>query len=294
MRINITALFVGIGLALTAWAQQSALPPALQGLVEAERAFARTSVERGIRESFLTFFADDGIAFLPGPVNAKEAYGKRPALAGKPEVTLDWAPIYGDIAQSGELGYSTGPAIFSDNTPQNSPPRHSLFFSIWKKQANGDWKVILDLGVQLERAYAPLTAPYRRAPNLQTTVPKGEDHQASLLKTERAFFERASTNFAWAEYLHPRAMVYRDGQMPLSGQEWRARPAEPMTGEPIKVEVARSGDLGYSYGFYRLGSQEKGHYVRVWRRDRTGQWRIVFDVAKALPRTPPSPPGGGD
>lgn len=280
---KLTALLVLISLVFAAWAQQPALPAALQGLVEAERAFAKTSVERGVRESFLTYFADDGIAFQPGPVNAKEVYGKLPVLTGKPEVMLEWAPIYGDIAESGELGYSTGPAVVTDNTPQHRPPRHSLFFSIWKKQANGDWRVILDLGVQLERAYAPLAAPYRRAPNSRPTVPKGEDHQASLLKTERAFFERASTNLAWAEFLHPRAMVYRDGQMPLSGEKWRARPAEPMTGEPIKVEVASSGDLGYSYGTYQLGPQEKGYYARVWRRDHTGQWRIVFDVAKATP-----------
>jgi hypothetical protein len=38
--------------------QKQPLPPDLSSLVEAERAFAKASVERGVREAFLTYFAD--------------------------------------------------------------------------------------------------------------------------------------------------------------------------------------------------------------------------------------------
>src|SRR5438093_1511944 len=39
----------------------------LEGLFDAERAFARASTERGIRASFLEYFAADGVDFRPGP-----------------------------------------------------------------------------------------------------------------------------------------------------------------------------------------------------------------------------------
>jgi hypothetical protein len=43
----------------------------VQSLVDAERNFARTALERGIRDSFLQFLAEDSIVFAPGPTNAK-------------------------------------------------------------------------------------------------------------------------------------------------------------------------------------------------------------------------------
>lgn len=262
---------------------QGSLPRDLQGLVEAERAFARLSVERGVRESFLTYFADDGVAFLPNLINAKKAYGSLPVLTGKPEATLNWTPVFGDISAAGDLGYSTGPVVRSDNTAENRPVRHSLYFSIWKKQANGEWRVVLDLGVgQLDRAYAPLDSAFQRAPQTKARIPKGEDHVASLLRAEREFLKSGD----WRRFLRPDARVCRKGKMPESGRDWLAKPAVPMTGEMLKVDVARSGDMGYSYGTYKLKGGEKGNYARVWKRDATGKWRIVFDLAIALPDEP--------
>lgn len=42
-----------------------------------------------------------------------------------------------------------------------------------------------------------------------------------------------------------------------------------------------------SYGKYSLlrkntGALEKGYYVRVWKRDGKGNWKIAMDVANAL------------
>jgi ketosteroid isomerase-like protein len=58
--------------------------------------------------------------------------------------------------------------------------------------------------------------------------------------------------------------------------------------EPIAAGMAQSGDLGYSYGKYSLQRQgtapeiERGYYVRVWKRDGQGNWKIAIDVAKPL------------
>jgi hypothetical protein len=48
------------------------------------------------------------------------------------------------------------------------------------------------------------------------------------------------------------------------------------------TEAARSGDLGYTWGTYMRnaarGANETGFYVRVWVRERNGQWKLALDV----------------
>jgi hypothetical protein len=51
----------------------------LDDMVEAERAFARTAAERGIRDAFLAFFSTDSIALTPEPVSAVEGLRSRPS-----------------------------------------------------------------------------------------------------------------------------------------------------------------------------------------------------------------------
>ncbi len=59
--------------------------------------------------------------------------------------------------------------------------------------------------------------------------------------------------------------------------------------QPTKVEVAQSGDLGYSQGTYEQsisGSQgnpvmSKGKYVVVWKKDAAGAWKAVAEIANS-------------
>jgi tetratricopeptide (TPR) repeat protein len=77
--------------------------------------------------------------------------------------------------------------------------------------------------------------------------------------------------------------------MPVVGkdaaQSWLAKQTMTLSGEPIKADVSRSGDLGYAYGIYELGGTQpqKGYFARVWNRDAKGQWRIVMDTVSPLP-----------
>lgn len=280
-------------LAVSALTQQSG-GPALLSLANAERAFARMSVEKGIRDSFIANFADEGINFTPHPTNTKEAFGKRPAPPSPPPVTLNWAPIYGDIAQAGDLGYTTGPYTLTDNTPAKRPVQNGMFSSIWKKQPDGSWKVVVDLGIQLPKAVAPLDAPFQSAPqwNVKASKPNVAEALANLLKTDRSFFAN-SAKFgadAWRKFLSDDARIHRDQMFPLVGKQafsvWVEKQTASISGEPIKADVSNSADFGYSYGKYELKTEklEKGYYVRVWKLDAKGNWRIVFDVTSPLPQ----------
>ena len=125
--------------------------PEMRSLVEAERAFAAASVEKGAREAFTANFADDGIAFQPHPVVYKEAMKNRPLPANPKAFTLDWKPVFGDVSESGDLGYTTGPYSLVDNSGKQ-PTRYGFYFSVWKK-VSGQWQVAVDIGIRTPTNY---------------------------------------------------------------------------------------------------------------------------------------------
>ncbi|MCA1642615.1 MAG: hypothetical protein LC785_11835 [Acidobacteria bacterium] len=135
-----------LALSVVALPQGQKVPPALASLVEAERSFARRCGEVGVRDSFIEFFAEDGFNFTPAPTKTREAFMKRPAQTNR-TTTLNWRPAYADVSSAGDLGYTTGPVVLTDNTGRN-PPRYSYYFSVWRKQRDGSWKVELDLGIE--------------------------------------------------------------------------------------------------------------------------------------------------
>lgn len=58
-----------------------------------------------------------------------------------------------------------------------------------------------------------------------------------------------------------------------------------LTWEPIKAEVAASGDLGYTWGIYYYESLDEigapfvaeGKYVYLWRKNG-GRWELILDI----------------
>ena len=133
MKLAIAVLAVVLPAAgATAYAD---LPPAQQELFDAERAFVRLAEERGFRDSFHAYFADDGIAFNPHPFRVRAALANQPSTPAP--MGAAWAPVYGDISAAGDLGWNTGPLVFAARNGQ--PARHGMFFSVWKRQPDGSF-----------------------------------------------------------------------------------------------------------------------------------------------------------
>jgi ketosteroid isomerase-like protein len=286
--------------AASTFAQDNQISPTLFSLFEAERTFAKRCGEVGIRASFIEFFADDGIAFRPHPVKYKEAVKDRPAPPNPLAYALVWEPIFGEVSASGDMGYDTGPSVFTDKTAEQPAPNYGFFFSVWKKQADGNWKVALDMGTDTK-------APYAGSRELKTAraTPKkaasakvnAETARANLLNVERDFLKSAQAEGmvkAFAKHLNPEARLHRHGVQPILGQEaivqFLGKTSFLPAWEPMFAEAALSGDLGYTYGSYEMKETsnqnvvaEKGYYVRVWKRAANDQWQIVADVTSPLP-----------
>ena len=292
----ITAALILVVLCLTTFQREAGLSPDQASLVAAERAFAKLTAERGVREGFITYFAEDGVGFSPHPHNVCSVLGRQPPETAPSSTALKWSPAYGGISAAGDLGYNTGPTVFEDLSAEKRPARHGLFFSVWKKQRDGSWRVVLDLGADTPSAVASLDAPFQPAPRARcrmTARPASvEEETARLLRLERDFFSVAKTKTAaqaYAQYLAVDARIHRPGVMPAVGKDpirvWLNQSSMTLTGEPVKADVASSTDLGYAYGSYEQhgARPEHGYYARVWQKQCDGQWKIVLETVNSVP-----------
>jgi ketosteroid isomerase-like protein len=67
-------------------------------------------------------------------------------------------------------------------------------------------------------------------------------------------------------------------------------PKAPFSWTPERVEVLDSGTLGMTSGpVYDENDKRTGTFNSVWRREKDGRWRIVFDIG-CPPCTPPTGP----
>lgn len=269
-------------LAAAAMASCAHVPPAdaPASLAAAESAFAAHSVREDMRAAFLAHFAADGLIVRDGWVPAVAWLAARPA----PDLALDWRPVHVEVAASGELGLSTGPWRMARPRARDAPPAYGQFVSVWKRDAEGTWKVAADIGI------AHAAPSLWDAPLVARTVAGAADPPQGLEAAE-ARFARLSleqgAGAAHAAFAAADVRMYREGHAPALGRpaalalagadrehlEWRAE----------RLERARSGDLGYALGSFRPPGalRPSGHYLRVWRRE-AGGWRLALDVVNAL------------
>jgi ketosteroid isomerase-like protein len=114
-------------------------------LRQLEADFAADVAKHG-HDAFITHFADDGVEVVDGGgFNDKDAMRKQPPW---PEgTTLTWAPIKAEMAASGDLGYTYGNYIYTAKNKEGKlVTSYGKYTSIWKKQKDGQWKVVVDVG----------------------------------------------------------------------------------------------------------------------------------------------------
>ena len=285
---SITSLVTAGLAAMLAVIGSDTIPTSLAEIANAERAFAKMASDQSIRDAFIEFFADEAVNFNPVPGPARQRL-KDNADAFPPGMKLLWEPRLGDIAASGDIGYLTGPTEIG---LAGQPTRYGNYFSVWKKQANGKYRVILDIGAAQPEKLA-FANGFVRSKAVATY--KGKDSkasaEASLLAADKAFGAAIASRGAPAAYLqtmHEAGRLHRSGYLSMSSakaaSEWMTAHVKAMTSEPGKSETATAGDLGYTWGSFTMTSATdqayKGYYIRVWTRQADGQWKVVADISE--------------
>jgi ketosteroid isomerase-like protein len=265
------------------------IPPALQRMVDTERSFAARALVVGWKQSFLEFFADGAIGFDEGRAGlAKPQFRNSPDPPR--DLQLIWEPRYGDISASGELGYLTGPVRNILPSRNNGRPRHSSYFSVWKRQRNGAYAVVMDVGTPTPGpvSFAP---GFTRAPHANRFTGDYDDTTPPLSAADSVLNAalRTSQARAYRSRLAANARLHRQGLLPLVGARaidaWLANQPRYAAADNRFAEAAQSGDLGYTWGTYALPARgkapgEHGFYTRVWVRERNGQWTIAADITQ--------------
>ena len=226
----------------------------------------------------------------PGTAECEGGPPRQPAPAGPPARTLDWEPATGDIAASGDLGYTTGPYL---STPRAAdvPPRTGWFFSVWRRRPATGWKVAADFGIE-----APATVPLRprtftRADERAIKPRVKPDPKACAEELRAADVALAAAagdrgfQMVYRMFAAPDILVFRQGAAPLAGRlaVVSVVPSLPLryTLQPVHAEASQAGDLGFTYGSYIVASdgrpEVRGYYLHVWKRLADG-WKLAADV----------------
>jgi ketosteroid isomerase-like protein len=120
-------------------------PEEKQKMMDTDRAFSKLSKEKGMKTAFLEYIDSNGVLLRPNqlPIAGADAIDYLIQI-NDTLFTMQWEPKFGAIAQSGELGYTYG--LYAVKPSQKDTTLYGTYVSIWKKQADGKWKFVLDSG----------------------------------------------------------------------------------------------------------------------------------------------------
>jgi len=276
-------------LATAAMAQEPDSTSALFSMREAERNFARASVMIGRNAAFAENFADESVLFTDRWItNGKQVSKERKASP----IVLKWEPEFMDISASRDFGISTGPWEVQEYRPNTPSLFTGYFLTVWKRQPDGVWKVILDGG--------STTPPVKDKLHI-FSYPDGADKvlpNPPVMKPEalrKELFDRENQVLAewkkspfpspYSSFLEPQARMQFSGHLPSSDTDTIsvliARLNKSMIWKTTGAGAASSGDLGFTYGLLEVPGEAKGtigHYVRIWKKHPGTYWKIFLEM----------------
>ncbi len=131
--------------------------------------------------------------------------------------------------------------------------------------------------------------------NVSEKKPAGEadinKERIKLMEADKSFSdlcEKEGMKRAFIEYIDSNGVLLRPNSMPIVGAHAidyliaQSDTGYVMKWQPHYAFVARSADLGYTYGVYSLAPSTQdtilyGTYVSVWKRQQDGVWKFVLD-----------------
>jgi ketosteroid isomerase-like protein len=118
-------------------------------LFDLERKFARDTAAGG-GAAFAKWFAEDAVTLSNGqaPVVGRAAIAAQTTWSAA-KYQLTWTPEGGRMSPAGDMGFTWGHySGHSTDRDGNSVDTTGRYMTVWKKQADGSWKVELDASNQ--------------------------------------------------------------------------------------------------------------------------------------------------
>ena len=252
----------------------------LEKLVETENLFAKTAALNGQNAAFIEFLANDGIIFRPDAKNGKEFFRNSPESSD----FLSWQTVFADISANNAIGYTTGDWQFSTKKGEN-PSAFGQFVSIWQKQQNGEFKVVLDIGVSHEKPQnveTKLTFPTSSPASKNETPTKFSAFLTAESVYDRSQFVSMFENI-YKKHFADDVRVLREGKLPIIGKKiaLSVLKKEVLLKHFPKLKLGFGiQDLAYTFGTYDSPT-DKGNFVEIWKF-RKGKWQIVLNILSPI------------
>jgi ketosteroid isomerase-like protein len=120
----------------------------LDAVRAADTEFSRAATQMGTGEAFGRYAADDAQIFsgpgefISGPRAISQSFGPPTEKS-----SLVWHPVAGEVADSGDLGFTVGNAVFTGYREDGAKvERFSKYLTVWKRQRDGSWRYVVDGG----------------------------------------------------------------------------------------------------------------------------------------------------
>jgi len=118
-----------------------------QAVRDTDAQWAKTAGTHDV-DGTVAYYTDDAVLLPPnGPkVTGKQAIRAMWTTMIGPDVALTWSPAKVDVSQSGDLAYIVGTYQDSFKDWKGKPVTdHGKTLEVFKKQADGSWKVVADM-----------------------------------------------------------------------------------------------------------------------------------------------------
>ena len=294
----IVAVAAALAASLTTTQANTQTPAANRAaLLAADRSFGSNSANTSLISSLSAMFADSITLIALGEQfhgisAAREALNRN---ADNAKSTITWTPLQGDVSADGNVGYTMGFTAWKKPDGSLVPGKYVAF---WTKQ-RGAWRVLVYKrtargpgDVSTAEETAPLKPP---ASKTQFTAADSMKFAHELDLAERTFSDQAAVIGLGAAFTKNSATdAHHTGS--ATDADFRRGPAdigagisaggEPPRGSikwaPDAVHVARSGDVGITYGMITIATPgaapRRVSYLTVWKRNGVGDpWKLAIE-----------------
>ncbi len=116
-------------------------------LLQAERAFAKATAERGV-DGWMEFMAPNAVVLSAEPLvgldQIRAGMGKQ---LNTPGFKLTWEPTKAEFLGKGDIAFVVGRWERHFNGDDGKPQvRKGAYLTTWQQQKDGSWKVVSDIG----------------------------------------------------------------------------------------------------------------------------------------------------
>lgn len=247
-------------------------------VILAERSFAAHALTHSTKSAFLQYMDSTAVVFARGnALNAKHFWSRMP----ESPVKLIWEPAIAAMDVSADFGFTTGPYWMKNNLSDTAAVLgYGQYATVWKKNAAGEWKFLVDLGIELP-------AIPDRAKDVQVISLKQKNKQLSAapdsaVQLDIDFNTRllVEGKTYWNKVCTAATIFNLSGHYLIMGANATARFLDKFPESarlaPAGGQFAADKQSAVTYGITELNGKKDG-YFRFWQATDRG-WKIVLQV----------------